>query len=44
MYAIRSYYALIEAMNQILRPFDYDMVQILHKEISDHGIQLIVGA
>lgn len=34
---------LIEAMNQILRPFDYDMVQILHKEISDHGIQLIVG-
>ena len=34
---------LIEAMNQILRPFDYDMVQILHKEISDHGIQLIAG-
>ena len=34
---------LVEAMNQILRPFDYDMVQILHKEISDHGIQLIVG-
>lgn len=34
---------LIEAMNQILRPFDYDMVQILHKEIADHGIHLIVG-
>ena len=25
---------LIEASNQIMRPFDYDMVQILHKEIS----------
>lgn len=35
--------SLIEAMDQILRPFDYDMVQILHKEILDHGVQLIVG-
>lgn len=35
--------SLIEASNQILRPFDYDMVQILHKEIYDHGIDLIVG-
>ena len=26
--------ALIEGTDQILRPFDYDMVQILHKEIS----------
>ena len=34
---------LIEAMNQILRPFDYDMVQILHKEIVDNGIRLILG-
>ena len=34
---------LIEAMEQILRPFDYDMVQILHKELHDHGINLIVG-
>ncbi|OOM10557.1 FAD-dependent oxidoreductase [Clostridium saccharobutylicum] len=33
---------LIEATNQILRPFDYDMVQIFHKEIYDHGINLIV--
>lgn len=34
--------ALIEATDQILRPFDYDMVQIFHKEIYDHGINLIV--
>lgn len=34
---------LIEAMNQIMRPFDYDMVQILHKEMHDKGINLIVG-
>ncbi len=35
--------SLIEAMNQILKPFDYDMVQILHKEMYDKGINLIVG-
>lgn len=34
---------LIEAMDQILRPFDYDMVQMLHKELVDNGIDLIVG-
>ena len=34
--------ALIEGTNQILRPFDYDMVQIFHKEIYDNGIDLIV--
>ena len=34
---------LIEAMEQILRPFDYDMVQILHKELHDHGVNLIFG-
>lgn len=34
---------LIEAMNQILKPFDYDMVQILHKEMMDHGVKLILG-
>ncbi|SFR92423.1 FAD-dependent oxidoreductase [Anaeromicropila populeti] len=34
---------LIEAAEQILRPFDYDMVQIFHKELYDHGIDLIVG-
>lgn len=35
--------SLIEAMPQILKQFDYDMVQILNKEIADHGIDLIVG-
>ena len=35
--------ALIEGTDQILRPFDYDMVQILHKEIYDKGVNLIVG-
>ena len=34
---------LIEATNQILRPFDYDMVQIFHKVLTDHNINLIVG-
>lgn len=34
---------LIEAMNQIMRPFDYDMVQILHKELHDKGINLVVN-
>ncbi|MBN1058668.1 FAD-dependent oxidoreductase [Clostridium botulinum] len=35
--------SLIEATKQILKPFDYDMVQILHKEIYDNGVNLIVG-
>jgi NADPH-dependent 2,4-dienoyl-CoA reductase/sulfur reductase-like enzyme len=35
--------ALIEAADQILRPFDYDMVQIFHKVLIDHNINLIVG-
>ncbi len=35
--------SLIEGTDQILRPFDYDMVQILHKEIYDKGVKLIVG-
>lgn len=34
--------SLIEASPQILKPFDYDMVQILHKEMTDHGVNLIV--
>ncbi|WP_017353752.1 FAD-dependent oxidoreductase [Clostridium sp. ZBS4] len=35
--------SLIESTKQILKPFDYDMVQILHKEIYDNGVNLIVG-
>ena len=33
---------LVEGSNQILHPFDYDMVQIFHKEMVDHGVDLIV--
>ncbi len=35
--------SLIESMTQILRTFDYDMVQILQKEMLDKGVDLIVG-
>lgn len=31
---------LIEGMAQIMPPFDFDMVQILHKEMDDKGIAL----
>lgn len=35
--------SLVEAEKQILRIFDYDMVQILHKEMLDKGINLVVN-
>jgi len=35
--------SLVEFANQIMTPFDYDMAQILHKEMIDHDINLIVG-
>lgn len=34
---------LIEATDQILKIFDYDMVQRLQKEMYDKGVELIVG-
>lgn len=34
---------LVEALNQILKPFDYDMVQIFHKEMYDQEVDLILG-
>jgi len=34
---------LIEALPHIMKPFDYDMAQILHKEMRDKGVNLIVG-
>lgn len=34
---------LLEAMNQILAPFDFDMVQMLQKEMLDHGVDVIAG-
>lgn len=33
---------LVEAADQVMAPFDYDMAQILHKELIDQGIDLIV--
>lgn len=35
--------SLIEAMDQIMNPFDYDMAQILHKEMLDKGVNLILS-
>ncbi|MFF5995600.1 FAD-dependent oxidoreductase [Lysinibacillus sp. KU-BSD001] len=34
---------LVEFAPQILTPFDDDVVQILHKEMVDHGVELIVN-
>lgn len=35
--------SLVEAGDQIMNPFDYDMAQILHKEMMDHGVNLFVS-
>ncbi|WAW14894.1 FAD-dependent oxidoreductase [Peptostreptococcus equinus] len=35
--------SLVEASNQILNNFDYDMIQMLHKELYDNGIKLILS-
>lgn len=35
--------SLVEAMNQVMAPFDYDMAQILHKEMIDKGINLVLS-
>lgn len=34
--------SLIEAQDQIMGPFDYDMAQILHKEMMDNEINLVL--
>mgnify|MGYP001067337177 FL=1 len=34
---------LIEAANQVMRPIDFDMVQIVHQEIVSKGVELVVG-
>ena len=34
---------LVEAANQIMAPFDEDMVQMLHKELYDNKVELILG-
>lgn len=35
--------SLVEALEQILVPFDFDMVQILHKELLDNGVNLVLA-
>lgn len=35
--------SLVEFGQQIMAPFDYDMAQILHKEMTDNGVQVIVN-
>ncbi|OQK18108.1 pyridine nucleotide-disulfide oxidoreductase [Methyloprofundus sedimenti] len=35
--------SLVEALPQVLNQFDDDMVQILHKEIIDNGVELVLG-
>lgn len=34
---------LVEQQDQIMTPFDYDMAQLLHKEMIDNGVNLILG-
>ena len=36
--------AVAEGLEQILSPFDYDMVQYLHKELTDNGVELFLNA
>ena len=35
--------SLVEFADQVMTPFDYDMAQILHKELVDHGVELILN-
>jgi len=35
--------SLIEALDQIMSPFDFDMAQLLHKEMLDNGVDLILN-
>lgn len=34
--------SLVEKLNQVMSPFDYDMAQIIHKELHDKGIDLVL--
>ena len=35
--------SLVQSAPHIMAPFDEDMAQILHKEMVDHGVELVVG-
>ena len=34
---------LIEMLDQVMAPFDYEMAQILHGHMEDNGVDLILG-
>ena len=34
---------LVEKLPQVLAPFDFEMAQIVHKELNTHGVELILG-
>lgn len=36
--------SIVEGADQVMAPFDYDMAQILHKEIVDQGIRLYLSS
>lgn len=36
--------SLIEGLDQLMTPFDYDMVQTLHKELMDHGVDVYLSS
>ena len=35
---------LVEGSDQIMTPFDHDIVQILHKELDDHGVDVLLDS
>ncbi|MFP4022149.1 MAG: FAD-dependent oxidoreductase, partial [Halanaerobium sp.] len=35
--------ALVEAMDQVLNPFDFDMAQIIQKELHDNGVNVVLS-
>jgi len=34
---------LVQSPDQVLKQFDYDLAQIMHKELIDHGVELILS-
>ena len=35
---------VVEGLEQIMAPYDYDMVQMLHKELDDNGVKLYLAS
>ncbi len=34
---------LVEAQPQVMAPFDFEMAQLLHRELTDNGVELVLG-